>query len=163
MTPFNHILVPVDFSEPAQRALDLALTLASKFESKVTLLHASWTPPSAYMAYGEGIYWPTAEMEQAAQRELDALASRAKAQHPRTESALIAGEPWQMILEAAKARGCDLIVMGTHGRRGLSRVFLGSVAEKVVRLSPVPVMTVSGKAEQAAKEKVLAEATREKK
>jgi nucleotide-binding universal stress UspA family protein len=62
------------------------------------------------------------------------------------------GEPWKQILEIAKERMADIIVMGTHGRRGLSRVFLGSVAEKVVRLSPVPVMTVPGKTDRRARE-----------
>ena len=56
-----------------------------------------------------------------------------------------------MILQAAKEGGADVIVLGTHGRRGLSRVFLGSVAEKVVRLSPVPVLTIPGHADAAAK------------
>ena len=54
------------------------------------------------------------------------------------------GVEWEQILEVVKARNADLIVMGTHGRRGLSRLFLGSVAEKVVRISPVPVLTIRG-------------------
>ena len=159
MTPFKHIVVPTDFSEPAERALDVAIGLASKFESKVTLLHASWLPPSAYAAYAEGLYWPTDEMAKGAKKELDAALSKAKKRYPKTDGSIVTGEPWQTILEFAKERGADLIVMGTHGRRGLSRVFLGSLAEKIVRLSPIPVLTVSGKAEQEAKEKALAEAS----
>ena len=71
------------------------------------------------------------------------------------EWAVTFGDPAQAILDTAKERGADLIVMGTHGRRGLSHVLLGSVAERIVRLSPVPVLTVSGKAEREAKEKAL--------
>src|ERR1700732_872044 len=77
MTPFKHILVPTDFGEPAERALDLALGLASQFESKVTLLHASWLPPLAYAGY-EGLSWPIDEMMAAAQKELDAALAKAK-------------------------------------------------------------------------------------
>ena len=159
MIAFKHILVPTDFGEPAVRALDFAISLASKFESKVILLHVSWIPASVYAAYAEGLTWPTNEMEAGAKRELDAALSKAKEHYPKIEGVMIMGEPWRTILEVAKERGADLIVMGTHGRRGLSRVFLGSVTEKVVRLSPVPVLTISGKADQEAKEKALAQAT----
>jgi nucleotide-binding universal stress UspA family protein len=158
MTAFKHILVPTDFGEPASRALDLAIALASKFESKLTLFHASWMPPTADVAYGKGLPWPTDAYVQEAEKELAKVASRTREQFPQIESSVVKGEPWEEILRAAKERGADLIVMGTHGRRGLSRVFLGSVAEKVVRLSPIPVLTISGKAEQEAKEKALAQA-----
>ena len=156
MIAFKHILVPTDFGEPAVRALDFAIALARKFESTVTLLHASWVPASLYAAYAEGLTWPTNELEEGAKRELDAALSKAKEHYPKTEGVIVMGEPWRTILEVAKERGADLIVMGTHGRRGLSRVFLGSVTEKVVRLSPVPVLTISGKADQEAKEEALA-------
>jgi nucleotide-binding universal stress UspA family protein len=163
MTSFKHLLVPTDFGGAAEHALDFAIELASKFESRMTLLHALWLPPSAYAAYAEGIAWPTEEMAKGAQKELDAALAKAKARYSRIEAAIVSGEPWQAILEVAKDRGADLIVMGTHGRRGLSRVFLGSVAERVVRLSPIPVLTISGKAEREAKEKALAQAADNKK
>jgi len=157
MIAFKHILVPTDFGEAASRALDFAIMLASKFESKLTLLHASWLPSTAYIAYGEGLPWPTDAYALEAEKELAKVASHARERFPRVGSSVVKGEPWEEILRAAKERGADLIVMGTHGRRGLSRVFLGSVAEKVVRLSPVPVLTISGKAEQEAKEKAIRE------
>jgi nucleotide-binding universal stress UspA family protein len=158
MTTFNNILVPTDFGEPADRALDFAITLAAKFESKLTLLHASWLPPSSYAAYAEGLYWPTDEMAKGAKKELEAALSKATNRYPKTEGIVVTGEPWLTILEVAKLCGADLIVMGTHGRRGLSRVLVGSVTEKVVRLSPIPVLTICGKAEQEAKERAAAEA-----
>ena len=156
MTPFKHILVSTDFGEPAARALECALTLASTFGSKLTLVHASWFPPAAYGGYVDGLIWPIAEMANGAKLELDAAVSKAKELYPNTEGVIVTCEPWQGILEVAENRNADLIVMGTHGRRGLSRMFLGSVAEKVVRLSPIPVLTISGKAEREAKERVLA-------
>lgn len=159
MTAFSHIFVPTDFGEPAERALDVAIALASKFDAKITLFHASWLPPSAHVAYGEGLPWPTDAFMEQGEKELGAVAARAQARYPKIESCVVKGEPWEEILRGAKERGADLIVMGTHGRRGLSRVFLGSVAERVVRLSPIPVLTISGKAEQDAKAKALEHAT----
>jgi nucleotide-binding universal stress UspA family protein len=145
MTAFNRILVPTDFGEAADRALDLAIELATKFESRLTLLHASAIPASAFSAYADGLAWPTDEMDRAAKKELEAAVSRAKGRYPSTDGVLANREPWEAILDVAKTRGADLIVMGTHGRRGLARALIGSVAEKVVRLSPIPVLTVGGR------------------
>jgi nucleotide-binding universal stress UspA family protein len=147
---FRHILVPTDFSEPASRALEFAISLASKFDSKLTLLHASWLPPSAY-ATAAGIYWPTDELERAAKKELETLMPKVIERCRGAQGIVLMGEPSLTILDVAKERSCDLIVMGTHGRRGLARVFLGSVAEKVVRLSPIPVLIVSDKEAEVAK------------
>jgi nucleotide-binding universal stress UspA family protein len=157
MAGFKHVLVPTDFGEASNEALNLALGLAAAFESKVTLLHVTLFQPYYYLAYAEGVAWPAGELEIRAKMELDAAVGNAKQRWAKIEAALVGGEPWTEILNAAKERGADLIVMGTHGRRGLSRVFLGSVAEKVVRLSPVPVMTVSTKSERQAKEEALAD------
>jgi nucleotide-binding universal stress UspA family protein len=155
MTPFKHILVPTDFGESAERALDLAIVLASRFESKVTLLHASWIPPLAYAGY-TGLAWPVDEMMATAQKELDAVVAKAKVRYPRVEGFITMSDPTAAILEVAKSNGADLIVMGTHGRRGIARALVGSVAERIVRLSLVPVLTVSGKAECGAEEKSVA-------
>ena len=155
MTSFTHILVATDFGEPADRALEFAIAIASKFDAKLTVFHANGVPAFAYAFYAEGLSWPTAEITKEATRELEVFLRKAKERYPKAEAAVVAGEPWQAILEAARERRADLIVMGTHGRRGISRVLLGSVAEKVVRLSPVPVLTISGNADQVAKEKAL--------
>ena len=147
MNAFRHVLVPIDFGVPSERALDLALDLAQKEGAKVTLLHAYSLP---LLAYGEGIVWPIEEFRQSAQKTLDDALARAKARYPRVEGVLVYGEPREKILEAVDKHGIDLIVMGTHGLRGLSRAFFGSVAERIVRVSPVPVMTVSGTGARAA-------------
>ena len=149
MSRFKHILVPTDFSEPAERALELAMTVAERFDSKVTLLHATWIPPVAYGGYAESLSWPIDDMTKAAKQELDAVLAKAKTRLPTIDGLVTFSEPSQTILDVARDRRADLIVMGTHGRRGLSRVLLGSVAERIVRLSPVPVLTVSGKTENA--------------
>ena len=160
MMALKHLLVPTDFGEASARALDLAIALASPTESKITLLHVSWIAPVAYAGFDTGgVYWPTDELAKAAKKELEAAfaLARAKAGYSKIEPLLMSGPPWQLILQVASERGVDLIVMGTHGRRGLSRVLLGSVAEKVVRLSPVPVLTVGTPAERLEKEKTLAQ------
>jgi nucleotide-binding universal stress UspA family protein len=160
MATFKHILVPTDFGDASEQAVSIALDIASKFEAKVTLLHATWLPPYYYSAYAEGLAWPTDELDAQANKQLDATVAKAKARYPYVDKVLIAGEAWQGILETASERAADLIVMGTHGRRGLSRIFLGSVAEKVVRMSPVPVMTVSAEAERIGRAKAVAESAR---
>ena len=150
MTAFKHVLVPTDFGESAGRALDLAIEIAAQSGAKITLLHA-WVMPSAYAAYQPSIPWPEDDLRREARMALDGALAKATARYPNVESALVHGEPWREILERATEGDVDLIVMGTHGRRGLSHVFLGSAAEKVVRMSPVPVMTVSAESEKKAK------------
>ena len=139
MKTFEHILVPTDFSDPSKRALDMAIELAQKSKARLTLLHV-WNLP--YAGYAEALAWPIDEMEAGARTALEELRVSVAARLPGVEAMLEMGREWQTILEVAKAKGVDLIVMGTHGRHGLPRFFLGSVAEKIVRLSPVPVLTV---------------------
>lgn len=142
MSTFKHLLVPTDFSHAAGHALDLAVSIAEKFEADVTLFHA-YTVPIAY-TYEDVILWPADQLRTAAEDELDAAVRRVRERFPRITSRLSSGSPSELIVEHARATPTDLIVMGTHGRRGVSRVLLGSVAEKIVRLSPVPVLTTSG-------------------
>jgi nucleotide-binding universal stress UspA family protein len=141
MTTFRHILVPIDFGEPSDMAVDLALSMADRFDAQVTLLHVSMMPPYYYSAYAEGLAFPVDEMETRAKAALADALEKAKARHPLTKSLLVAGQPWEQILAAIKTTGADLLVMGTHGRRGVARALLGSVAEKVVRHAPIPVLT----------------------
>lgn len=150
MTPFKHVLVPSDFGEVADRALDLAIEIAAQFGAKITLFH-TWVLPSVYAGYGHGLYWPIDDFEGQARTTLARTLAKAKERYPNIEMSLASGLPSKAILDIAKDRDVDLIVMGTHGRQGLSHAVLGSVAEKVVRLSPVPVLTVCADAEKAAR------------
>jgi nucleotide-binding universal stress UspA family protein len=135
---FRHLLVPTDFEDSAEHALDLAMTLASKFKAKLTLVHAERPP-----ANKQGSRQSSVEFEINAQTALDAAVAKAKKSCPDVNAVLVIGPRWERILEVATKSGADLIVMGTHGREGLSRVLLGSVAERVVQMSKVPVLTVS--------------------
>ncbi len=139
MTPIEHILVPTDFSESSERALQSALDLAQTFGARITLVHV-WSIPT--IGYAEALSWPVLEMQAAARKALDEVLAKTAKTYAKTDAVLCEGLEWKEILDVAAERKCDLVVMGTHGRRGLARVVLGSVAEKVVRLSPVPVLTV---------------------
>jgi len=140
MTTIKHILVPTDFSAPSDRALSMAVDLALTFKARITLLHV-WSMPN--VGYAEALAWPTNEMESAARRTLSEAQARVSERLPDVDTVLQLGRDWQVIIDVAKERAVDLIVMGTHGRHGLPRVILGSVTEKVVRLSPIPVLTVN--------------------
>ena len=140
MIAYQHILVPTDFSPVAERALEAAVDLALTFKSRLTLLHV-WNLP--VMGYAEGLTWPIDEMKTAAERALQETRERVAQRILQAEAVLERGLAWERILDIVATRDVDLVVMGTHGRRGLPRLLLGSVAEKLVRLSPVPVMTVS--------------------
>ncbi|MCL2725546.1 MAG: universal stress protein [Polyangiaceae bacterium] len=145
MSGFEHILVPTDFGDIAEQALALGISLASKFDSRLTIIHTTPLAPPSYASYSAGLFWPTDEMVQGAASELEALASRMRTIYPKIESAHILGEPWEAIVEFLQGNGVDLVVMGTHGRQGIAHVLLGSVAEKLVQMSTVPVLTVPGK------------------
>lgn len=140
----QHVLFPTDFSEPSQRALPHVLEVARRFGAAITLLHVR-TPfhddPNRpeFHFFDEGKYSRYIEEELVkATRDIDA-------EH-RVKTALVREvSPAAGILDYVREQKVDLIVMGTHGRTGLGHFFLGSVAEKVVRHSPVPVLTVASK------------------
>jgi len=141
---FKRILVATDFGESSEQALELALQLAEKFDSELTLVH-SWEAPS--YSYAAGLYVPldmVAPIERAAVARLEQATTQLRLRFPAAKSVLRAGVPWEEVLNAAAELKADLIVMGTHGRRGLERALLGSVAERVVRMARIPVLTVRG-------------------
>ena len=140
----HHILVPTDFSEPSQRAMTYAFELAQKVGAKLSLLHVIEVP-----VYAIEVYLPLQDLEQDARRELARLLPEAEAAHVDVTRLVAMGGPYEKILETATAEQVDLIVMATHGRTGLSHLVLGSVAERVVRLAPCPVLTIRPPGERA--------------
>jgi nucleotide-binding universal stress UspA family protein len=140
----RHILVPHDFSDTAEQALMYAVALAEKFGARVTVLHAYEAPSYGYPDALVASYEFAAEIERAATIALKGVESRIRRPNIELDTMLRRGTPWVEITAAAKERKADLIVMGTHGRRGVARALLGSVAEKVVRSAPCPVLTVHG-------------------
>ena len=142
MKEIRHVLVGTDFDEGSTAALEAALAMARAFRARLTLVHVVAPPPSAYALYAEGLSWPADEMNVQAERVLAVALEKARAVHPEVAGSLRLGAPWEEIVRAASELDAQLVIVGTHGRKGLSRVLLGSVAEKVVRTSPVPVLTV---------------------
>jgi len=144
MPSIQRILVPHDFSETAERALTFALDLAEKLGAGVTVMHAYEIPSFGYPG-GPGMSVEMAgQIERAARAALEGVASRARRPGVEVGSTLRQGVPWSEIVAVVQETKADLVVMGTHGRRGFARMLLGSVAEKVVRTAPCPVVTVHG-------------------
>lgn len=134
----QHILVPVDFSSDAERALDCAIGLAQQFQSRVTLLHVIYLPEAAEVNLAAYLRQVKAEMEQ----EIIACQKRVEDAGVAVDALVIHGVPSHKIVEIAGDKQADLIVMGTHGRTGIQHLLIGSVAERVVRLAPCPVMVI---------------------
>ncbi len=141
MTPFQHILVPVDFGDAMQPGIDLAVSLARTLDARLTLVNTfDITPFAATTPFAPML--DVEPMLATSEAELKKVLANVRAAWPKTDAVFRQGSPYDAILEVAKRHACDLIVIGTHGRRGVARVLLGSVAERIVRLSPIPVLTV---------------------
>jgi nucleotide-binding universal stress UspA family protein len=140
------ILHPTDFSECAEQARALAIQLARALGAELVLLHVAVQAP----LYREG--FPTGrELErffeaqrEGARRALEDRAADSRGQGVPTLARVVPGVPHEEIVAAARAEGAGLIVIGTHGRSGLGRFLLGSVADRVIRTAPCPVVTQRG-------------------
>jgi nucleotide-binding universal stress UspA family protein len=138
---YKSILCAVDFSDPSRAAFDRAVALAREFGARLTIVHVLQLPPAppdvpvdpqwfrSVMDRVEGVLlsWK----EEAIHRGLDQV-----------EVAMLEGAAWDMIVKRAGEGGADLVLMGTHGRSGIKKVLLGSVAERVVRHAPCDVLVV---------------------
>lgn len=148
MKPLRRILHPTDFSPASSAAFNRAVAMARAARAELVIVHAL----APFMpVLGEGYVSPKVYEEMAAstrgyaKKRLDALLAKARKTGVRARGLLLEGTPHERIVRAAKSQRADLVVMGTHGRSGLARFFLGSVAERVVAMSPCPVMTTRGK------------------
>jgi nucleotide-binding universal stress UspA family protein len=143
MNPIHHILVPTDFELASDTALDHAIALARAFDARVTVLYVH---EPVTTVYGGAPFMPMVDgadrAATAARAALAAMQHRRAAEWKNVACEFRLGKPWREIVDFAAREQVDLIAMGTHGREGVSRAVLGSVAERVVRQSPVPVLTV---------------------
>lgn len=137
------VLCPVDFSQGSDHAVQKARELAAAMDAEIELLHV-YTLPVLALPDAPVSVSPTfvAELTDRAQKALNRHRDELAVSGVHTTTKLIEGNPAPAIAERAKEMGASMIVMGTHGRSGFQRMLLGSVAERVVRMSTVPVLTV---------------------
>jgi nucleotide-binding universal stress UspA family protein len=152
MIGYKKILIPVDFSPHSAEATRVGVDLAKRFGASLTLAHVY--DPLAYAVPDGFVLLPPPELEKLFDAFRTQLASSERlaldAGAPRVETKLLQGFVAGQIAEFASRGEFDLIVMGTHGRTGMQHLFLGSVAERVVRLATCPVLTVKPIAQRPA-------------
>jgi nucleotide-binding universal stress UspA family protein len=145
---FRHILLPTDGSRLSSKAVKRGIDLAKKSKARVTALHVI---PEFKLLVDDGITMLSPVLKKRledegkarAQKMLDAVARQARGRGVRCSTLCVAGDsPYQQILDAARRQKCDLILMASHGRRGLSSLLLGSETAKVLLHSKIPVLVV---------------------
>lgn len=149
MLPKN-ILVPTDLSEGAEAALDYACELAAKLGATLHLVHVIGIPSLGVPELGVAVTSTVIDqLITEDQTAVDALADARRDRVTFGQVLLKTGDARDVIDQTAKELGIDLIVMGTHGRRGIRRALLGSVAESIVRSAPCPVLTVRNETDKS--------------
>lgn len=144
MTEIKKILFPVDFSDSSNQVADYVLYLIEKFEASLYVVHVleCLAPVSGFFVPHTSIETLEVDLERQALKKMDDFVHEQLKNSEGTVRRVIKGIPNVEIIKMARENSIDLIVMGTHGWTGLPHVLFGSVAEKVVRNAPCPVMTV---------------------
>ena len=144
MTDFKKILVGTDFSENSNYAFKYAFDMARKYDATLVLIHVVSEPTDLNGFYVPHISFEKLEEEvrEGAKRMMERFCEAHLQDYGKFESYIERGLPFAQIIKKAEEIKADLIVMGTHGRTGLDHVLFGSTAEKVVRKSPIPVLTI---------------------
>ena len=145
MTEVKKILFPIDLTDNSTKILPYVLSMAEKFGSQIYLFHVvqdlqRWgnvfIPHSSTEVYQK-------EAMEGAEKAMNKVCEKQLQSCPNFKRTIVSGDPAAKILEAIVSEGADMVVMGTHGRRGMDHAIFGSVAENVVKKSPVPVLTVN--------------------
>jgi nucleotide-binding universal stress UspA family protein len=145
MIEIKKILFPLDLTENSSKILPYVLSVSEKYDSMIYLLHAV----QDLNKWGK-LYIPHPSMDvfqneaiEGAKKAMDKLCEEQLQSCPNFQKILVSGDPAEEILRAVGSEGIDLVIMGTHGRKGLEHTVFGSVAENVVKKSPVPVMVIN--------------------
>ena len=145
MKGFKKVLFPVDLSEVSQKIVPFVAIVAKKFKSEIHLLFVA-----RKFGYYSDVYVEAgnirdfeSELVKGAEIKIDEFAKTYLKEYPDCKSKVILGDAVEEILAYIKDERIDLVIMGTHGRKGLDRILFGSVAERVIKMSPVPVMSVN--------------------
>ncbi len=144
MKDFKTILFATDFSESSDYAFQYAYSLARKFEARLLLVHVINEPVDLRGFYVPHISFEKLEeeIEEGAKKMMEKFCRTHIRDYDNYETLIVPGIPYDEVIKKATENSADLIVLGTHGRTGLDHVLFGSTAEKIVRKSPVPVMTI---------------------
>lgn len=144
---FSKILVPIDFSDYSKMALDYAVEFAKKFNSQLFLIYV--IEPIVYPSdFGLGQVPMSSidmEIQSRAEDEMQKLVNEKVPKETKVSWIIRVGKPFIEIINEAKEKDCDLIIIATHGHTGIEHILFGSTAEKVVRKSPIPVLVVREK------------------
>ena len=145
MQTFKNILFPIDFSECSEKVFPFALEMAQKFDAKLRLLFVA--RDISYLSTVD-VAWEllrntVAEVARAGENRMEAFCDKQLSDFPNYESKVVTGDPAEEIVKFADKQGIDLIVMGTHGRKGLDRTLMGSVADHVIKNASAPVFTIN--------------------
>ncbi len=146
----QHILTPIDFGKASDHALTMAIQLGQVLKARLTLMHVVQTPSIVGFDPGMGVAQYMDEITVQAKQSLAQYAQRVQEAGLVCETVTEIGSPFQLIVDYAETQQVDMIVMGTHGHTGLQHMLLGSVAERVVRLSKCPVLVTPGAQEESA-------------
>jgi nucleotide-binding universal stress UspA family protein len=146
MLEIKRVLFPVDFTENESKILPYVLSVSEKYDARIYLLHVVEDLPK----WESGFYIPHIPWDQyreealkGAGKALDRVCKKRLKGCPNFQKMIVSGDPAQEILKTIETEAIDLVIMGTHGRKGLEHVFFGSVAENVVKKSPAPVLTIN--------------------
>jgi universal stress protein A len=148
--PYNRILVPIDFSEHSKKTVSYATRTASRHQSTIYLLHVFQIPDYVVTPYARRrqnsaeVHSQLGAAEQEARETLEEFAQKLLSKGIKVESFLRVGYPFDEIVLMAKHFDIDLIIIGSHGRGAISRLLVGSTAERVVEHAPCPVLVVKG-------------------
>ncbi len=145
MKEFNEILFPIDFSEVPPKIVPWVLTMAKRFDSNIHLLFVARSLEHFSRMYVE---WGTINDFQegvikGAELKMDEFATAHFEGYPSCKTKVILGDAAEEILNYIESEGIDLVIMGTHGRKGLERILFGSVAERVIKTSSIPVLSIN--------------------
>jgi len=136
---YDDILLPTDGSDAADAAVDNALSLAERYDAALYVLYVADTTEYSTVTFEDDVVDP---LQQEGESVVDEVVERADAEGVVAKGVVMQGGVFETIQNYVADEGIDAVVMGTHGRRGLGRALLGSVTERVVRTSDVPVLTV---------------------
>ncbi len=139
---FHHILLATDFTVASERARETAAALAVTFGARLTAVHVCEAPSFAVAGTSLTSADLVGPCGDGARADLDRLVWRLRGRSIRADGVLRFGVPWEHIVDVAREVGADLVVTGTHGRHGIAHAYYGSVAEKVVQESGIPVLAV---------------------